>query len=115
MPDNNRLNNIIKAWEAGRPAIGCFAHADRQNAIELSAAPYDGVVFEMEHNPWDVLGLQDSLQYLLDRKQIAKFGSLAPTVTPMVRFSPREWKEPNLLLKQALDRGVYGVVWPHIG
>jgi 4-hydroxy-2-oxoheptanedioate aldolase len=116
MPDkNNRLNNIIRAWESGRLAIGCFAHADRQRAIELSAAPYDGVVFEMEHNPWDVLGLQDSLQYLLDRKQIAKSGSLAPAVTPMVRIPANGVERTQFFAKQALDRGVYGVVWPHLG
>src|SRR5215469_9797585 len=116
MPDNNnRLNNIIRAWESGRPAIGCFAHASREKAVELTAAPYDGVVFEMEHNPWDVLALQDSLQYLLDRKQIAKSGSLAPTVTPMVRIPANGVERTQFLAKQALDRGVYGVVWPHIG
>jgi len=115
MNTDNRLNNIIRAWEAGRPAIGCFAHADRQTAIELSTAPYDGVVFEMEHNPWDVLGLQDSLQYLLDRKQIAMSGSLAPAVTPMVRIPANGMERTQSFAKQALDRGVYGVVWPHIG
>jgi len=110
----NRLNNIIRAWEAGRPAVGCFAPADRQTAVDLSTAPYDGLVFEMEHNPWDVLGLQDSLQYLLNRKQIATSGSLAPTVTPMVRIPSNGVEKNQSFAKQALDRGVYGVVWPHI-
>jgi len=114
MNDNNRLNNIIRAWTAGRPAIGCFAQADRQTAIELSTAPYDGLVFEMEHNPWDVLGLQDSLQYLLNRKQIATSGSLVPAVTPMVRIPANGNEKNQSFAKQALDRGVYGVVWPHI-
>ena len=37
-------------------------------AIEFSTAPYDSVVFEMEHNPWDVRALRDCLQYMLNRK-----------------------------------------------
>ena len=115
MTDNNRLNAFIRAWEGGRPAVGCFAYADRQTAIELSTAPYDGLVFEMEHNPWDVLGLQDSLQYLLNRKQIASSGSLAPSVTPMVRIPANGVEKNQSFAKQALDRGVYGVIWPHIG
>src|SRR5262249_51606911 len=54
MADTGRLNNIIRAWEQGRPAFGSFAHADPQTAIEFSSAPYDGIIFEMEHNPFDV-------------------------------------------------------------
>ena len=114
MAEIPRLNGIIRAWQQGRPAIASFAHAERQNAIELSAAPYDGLVFEMEHNPWDVQALQDSLQYLLNRKQIHEAGSLAPVVTPRVRIPANGGEKNQWLAKQALDRGVYGVVWPHV-
>jgi 4-hydroxy-2-oxoheptanedioate aldolase len=114
MADSGRLNNIIRAWEAGRPAFAAFAHADRQTATEFSTAPYDGVVFEMEHNPWDATALQDALQYLLNRKQIVTSGSLAPAVTPIVRIPAIGAEKTQSFAKQALDRGVYGVVWPHI-
>jgi 4-hydroxy-2-oxoheptanedioate aldolase len=115
MADTVRLNNIIRAWEQGRPAFASFAHADPQTAIELSAAPYDGVVFEMEHSPFDVQALQDALQYLLNRKQIFTAGSLAPAVTPIARVPANGVERNQSFAKQALDRGVYGVVWPHIG
>jgi 4-hydroxy-2-oxoheptanedioate aldolase len=115
MAEIGRLNNIIRAWEEGRPALASFAHADRQTAIEFSTAPYDGVIFEMEHNPWDVSGLQDALQYLLNRKQILTSASLAPAVTPIVRIPANGIEKSQWLAKQALDRGVYGVIWPHIG
>ena len=49
----SRLNSIIGAFEQGRPAFASFAPADAQNAIEFSTAPYDGVIFEMEHAPFD--------------------------------------------------------------
>ncbi len=114
MAEIPRLNGIIRAWEQGRPALAAFAHAERQNAIEFSTAPYDAVVFEMEHNPWDVQGLQDSMQYLLNRKQIHEAGSLAPTVTPIVRIPPNGAEKNQWFAKQALDRGVYGVIWPHV-
>lgn len=109
-----RLNNIIRAWEEGRPAFASFAHADAQTAIEFSTAPYDGVIFEMEHNPFDVQALQDALQYLLNRQQIFTAGSLAPAVTPIVRVPANGVERNQSFAKQALDRGVYGVVWPHI-
>jgi 4-hydroxy-2-oxoheptanedioate aldolase len=115
MAETGRLNNIIRAWEEGRPAFSAFANANRQTAIEFSTAPYDGVIFEMEHNSWDPQGLQDSLQYMLNRQQIVKSGSLAPAVTPIVRIPANGGEKNQWLAKQALDRGVYGVVWPHIG
>ena len=68
----------------------------------------------MEHNPFDVQALQDALQYLLNRKQILSSGSLAPAVTPIVRVPANGVEMNQSFAKQALDRGVYGVVWPHI-
>jgi 4-hydroxy-2-oxoheptanedioate aldolase len=109
-----RLNGIVRAWEQGRPAFAAFAHAEKQSTIEFSMAPYDGLVFEMEHNPWDVQALQDCMQYLLNRKQIHESDSLAPAVTPLVRVPPNGSEKNQWFAKQALDRGVYGIVWPHI-
>jgi 4-hydroxy-2-oxoheptanedioate aldolase len=114
MSSIGRLNNVIRAWESGKPAFGSFASADRTTAIAFSTSPYDGVVFEMEHNAWDANALQDALQYLLDRRLIAKSGSVAPPVTPFVRIPPNGDERNQWLAKQALDRGVYGIVWPHV-
>ena len=68
----------------------------------------------MEHNPCDIRALQDCLQYMLNRGQIAKSGSLAPAVTPMVRIPANGVEKRQFFAKQALDLGVYGIVWPHI-
>ena len=114
MSEIPRLNGIIRTWEQGKPALASWVHAEKQNAIEFSAAPYDALVFEMEHNPWDVQALQDSMQYLLNRKQIHEAGSLAPALTPIVRVPPNGSERNQWFAKQALDRGVYGVIWPHI-
>src|SRR6187549_1877660 len=85
MADLPRLNNIIRALEAGQHALTCFAPAHVDSAIGMSASKYDGCVFEMEHNPWDSGRLRDCLQYMLNRAQIAKAG-LVPPVTPLVRI-----------------------------
>src|SRR5262249_20621008 len=83
---DTRLNGIIRALESGKPAFTCFAKLDRQTAIEMTDSPYDGVVYEMEHNPYDVTALGDCLQYMLNRKAIAASGSVAPSVTPIARI-----------------------------
>jgi len=107
-----RLNGIIKALESGKPAFTTFAQPE--DAVSLATSNYDGLVYELEHNPWDIKGLRDGLQYLLNRAQIAKSGSLAPKVTPMVRVPANGIEMNQSYAKQALDLGVYGVVWPHI-
>ncbi|SDG71319.1 MULTISPECIES: HpcH/HpaI aldolase/citrate lyase family protein [unclassified Duganella] len=111
---NIRLNGIIRAWEQGKVAFTAFSKIDKQSAIDMSDAPYDGIVFEMEHNPYDVSALGDSLQYLLNRKQIATAGSLAPQVTPLARIPANGVEMNQSFAKQVLDRGVYGVITPHV-
>ncbi len=107
-----RLNGAIRALEQGKPAFVTFAPAEIGAAQAIGAAPYDGVVFEMEHGPYDVRLLRDCLQHMLNRRQILRSGS--PAVTPMVRIPPNGGEMNQFLAKQVLDSGVYGVVWPHV-
>jgi 4-hydroxy-2-oxoheptanedioate aldolase len=109
-----RLNSIIRAFESDKPAFAAFSKLDKQTAIEMSDAPYDGIVFEMEHNPYDVSALGDALQYMLNRKTIAESGSVAPGVTPIARIPANGVEMNQSFAKQVLDRGAYGVVWPHV-
>jgi len=113
MADIPRLNGVIRALEEGKPAFTTFAAAEIGTAQAIGAAAYDGVVFEMEHRPYDIRALKDCLQYMLDRRQIVRAGSLAPTVTPFVRIPPNGGEQSQWVAKQVLDQGVYDIVWPH--
>src|SRR3981081_4931064 len=114
MAELPRLNNVIKALESGKVTFTAFSQADPENAIAMSTAKYDSIVYEMEHNPWDIRALRDSLQYMLNRGQIAKSGSVAPGVTPIVRIPPNGAEKAQFQAKQALDPGHYDRAWPHI-
>jgi 4-hydroxy-2-oxoheptanedioate aldolase len=114
MPEIPRLNGAIRALEAGQPAFVTFSPAEISAAQAIGAAPYDAVVFEMEHNPYDIRMLRDCMQYMLDRAQILRSGSLAPAVAPMVRIPPNGGEMSQWIAKQVLDIGVYGIVWPHV-
>jgi 4-hydroxy-2-oxoheptanedioate aldolase len=115
MPAIPRLNGIIRALEAGKTAMATFVSPPTvDGAIALSTAKYDGVIFEYEHQPYDIGGLRDSLQYMLNRRQVLDRGSLAPAVTPLVRIPPNGAEMSQWVAKQVLDVGVYGVVWPHV-
>ena len=104
MAEIPRLNGVIRALEQGQPAFVTFAAAEIGLAQAINAAPYDGVVFEMEHRAYDIRALRDCLQYMLDRRQIVASGSLAPAVTPFVRIPPNGGEISQWVAKQVLDQ-----------
>jgi 4-hydroxy-2-oxoheptanedioate aldolase len=114
MAEIPRLNGVIRALEQGKPAFAAFSPGEVDAALAFSTAKYDGVVFEMEHNPYDIRSLRDCMQYMLNRAQIVKGGTLAPAVTPMVRIPPNGNEMAQWQAKQVLDLGVYGIIWPHV-
>jgi 4-hydroxy-2-oxoheptanedioate aldolase len=109
-----RLNNVIRALETGEIPITVFAPPTVDNAVALSVASYDGLIFEAEHNAYDIKDLRDCLQYMLNRRQILEQGTLSPAVTPIIRIPPNGAEMNQWCAKQVLDIGAYGVVWPHI-
>jgi 4-hydroxy-2-oxoheptanedioate aldolase len=108
-----RLNGIIRALESGQHSFSTFVPMEIDTAVQLAQSNYDGVVFEGEHQAWDITALRHSLQYMLNRGQIAKNG-VAPMVTPTARIPANGIEKNQFLAKQALDLGCYGIVWPHI-
>jgi 4-hydroxy-2-oxoheptanedioate aldolase len=109
-----RLNTVIRALENGDTSTSVFAPPTIDNAVALSVAAYDGIIFEAEHNAYDIKDLRDCLQYMLNRRQIVEQGSLPPAVTPLIRIPPNGGEMNQWCAKQVLDIGAYGVVWPHI-
>jgi 4-hydroxy-2-oxoheptanedioate aldolase len=111
---SGRLNRVIAALERGEPAVATFVAPEVSAALALMGAGYDGIVFDTEHQPWDVIALRDSFQYLLDRREIFEADSLAPRVTPLVRIPPNGSELAQWHAKQALDLGAFGIIWPHV-
>lgn len=110
-----RLNTVIGALEQGQVALTTFISPPTiDNAIAVANAPYDGVIFEAEHSPYDIKELRDGLQYMLQRRQILDGGTLTPAVTPLIRVPVNGAEMSHWLAKQVLDIGAYGVVWPKV-
>jgi 4-hydroxy-2-oxoheptanedioate aldolase len=114
MPEIPRLNGIIRALEEGQRVFAAFTNAEIDSALAFSTSEYDGLIFELEHNPWDIRALRDSFQYMLNRRQINQSSSLSPSVTPLVRIPSNGNEKNQWLAKQGLDLGAYGIVWPHV-
>lgn len=110
-----RLNQTIQTLSSGQAAFGIFS-GDRSmaNARALARAPIDFVLIDMEHGPYDAESLQSFLLGMTDKSSIANSGSLAMNTTPIVRL-PTNGREMNqYLVKQVLDLGVFGVMFPMI-
>src|ERR1700692_2548388 len=114
MAELPRLNGVIRALEAGQHALTTFTTTEVDAAIALATAKYDAVVYEMEHNAYDIRAFRDCLQYMLNRRQIAQSGSLAPAVAPFARIPPNGGEKAQFHAKQVLDLGAYGIIWPHV-
>lgn len=112
---NQHLNAVIRALSTGsRVAFTSFIQPEVEQAVAFAQSDNDGVVFEMEHNPWDIRALREAMQFMVMRQQIAAAGSVASRVSPIVRI-PAGGSEMNLwFAKQALDLGAFGIVWPRI-
>src|SRR5262249_20991955 len=76
----------------------------------------DFILYDMEHSPMDVAAVRTYMQYLLDPGQIAKAGNLTGVKTVVVRIPPygRELDHNTWVVKQVLDSGAQGVIFPHI-
>jgi 4-hydroxy-2-oxoheptanedioate aldolase len=111
----NRLNPVIARLERGEPAFGCFLQGGSvPDAVWGAGSAYDFVVYEMEHGPFNVSDLRLSLQFMLDRRQIAESGSIAPRVAPLVRVPVNGREHSQWVAKQVLDQGVFGIVFPMV-
>ena len=76
----------------------------------------DFVFYDMEHGPFDVTALRTWMQWLLDPGAIAKAGSPAATKAVIVRIpaSGRELEHNTWMVKQILDTGAHGIIFPTI-
>ena len=109
-----RLNKVVERFQAGKPAFGIFSqnHSIR-SAQTLARTDLDFLLIDMEHTPFDVETLQTFLLGLTDKQAILSKGNLQPNVVPFVRVP--QYGDENLshMIKQVLDVGVFGIMFPH--
>ena len=114
--DSVRLNRTIELLDQGEAVFGIIS-GDRSlhNARSLARSGLDFIVVDMEHGgSWDAEILQTFLLGMTDKRAIVDNGNLQMAVTPMVRI-PTNGREMNsFVVKQALDMGAFGILFPWI-
>ncbi|MXY18115.1 MAG: hypothetical protein F4Y57_14285 [Acidobacteria bacterium] len=110
------LNGLVRLLDDDQVAFGLTVDA-RADPVALAANPdIDFVFFDMEHGPYDVSALRTWMQWLIDPGAIAAAGDALAGKAVIVRIpaTGREL-EPNIwMVKQVLDTGAHGVIFPTI-
>jgi 4-hydroxy-2-oxoheptanedioate aldolase len=117
-----RLNRLAALLDEDKAAFGLIVNFAGVGNAPLDAITHasnrdvDLVVYDMEHNPYDVTALRTYMQFLLDPGAIARQGDVKASKTVIVRIPAygRELDKNTWMVKNVLDLGAHGVVFPHI-
>jgi 4-hydroxy-2-oxoheptanedioate aldolase len=110
-----RLNRTIESLAQGQPVFGLFTgNFSLANARALARSGLDYVLIDMEHAPFDLETLSVFLLGMTDKAAVASQGHAQMATTPIVRIPVNGRNDPEWMVKQVLDMGVFGIMFPYI-
>jgi 4-hydroxy-2-oxoheptanedioate aldolase len=110
-----RLNRAIELLDNDQVAFGVLSFDySLNNARSMARSGLDFIIIDMEHAPFDVEQLREFLLGMTDKAAILEKGSLQPDVVPFVRIPAGGDEDFVSQVKQVLDVGVFGVMFPSI-
>ena len=113
--DGSHLNGVVDKLASGERVYGVSTYdLSLENARSLARADIDYVYVDMEHGPMDFTALHRFLLGMIDKQAIAETGSLRARVAPLVRIAPYGRESSAWAVKQALDIGLMGIIFPSI-
>ncbi len=119
---NERVTQLVSLLDEDKAVFGGLVNFAGVGNAPLDAMTHsrdsniDLVMYDLEHSPFDVAKLQTYMQFLLDPGPIADAGEVkaAKTVIARIPAYGRELDSNTWMVKNVLDAGVHGVVFPHI-
>ncbi|MEC8858704.1 MAG: aldolase/citrate lyase family protein [Pseudomonadota bacterium] len=113
--DDVRLNRSIQTLENGDPVFGLFTgNFSLANARALARSNLDYILIDMEHTAHDMETLQEFLLGMTDKLAIVRQGNAQMRTTPIVRLPANGRNDPEWLVKQILDIGAFGIMFPYV-
>lgn len=110
-----RLNRTIETLESGKPVFGlATGNFSLVNARSLAVSDLDFIIIDMEHSPLDFETLQTFILGMVNVRSAVAKGSPQMDVTPILRIPANGRENTEFLVKQALDVGAYGVMFPFV-
>jgi 4-hydroxy-2-oxoheptanedioate aldolase len=110
-----RINGAIDKLARGKSLAGAIMYDfSLYAAAQFSSSDLDFIIVDMEHRGLDYERLETFLLGTTNKAEIAKQGNLQVRVPPIVRI-PTYGRAPNeAIVKQVLDMGAFGIMFPAI-
>lgn len=113
--DFQHLNKSIETLENDEPVFGLFTgNFSLANARALATSGLDYILIDMEHTAHDMETLQEFLLGMTNKAAIAEQGHTQMATTPIVRLPANGRNDPEWLVKQILDIGAFGIMFPYV-
>ena len=110
-----RLNRTIETLAAGKPVFGIFTgNFSLASARGLARSELDFIFIDMEHTALNVETLQTFLVGMTDKARLLQKGNGQLDVTPLVRIPMNGRESLQWQVKQVLDAGAFGIVFPYV-
>ena len=111
----DHVNSLVDTLSRGERVFGVSTYdLSLENARALARADIDYVYVDMEHGAMDFAALQIFLLGMTDKAAVHESGSLRQRVTPLARLAPYGREQAQWAVKQALDLGLMGLIFPAI-
>src|SRR5687767_3892395 len=110
-----RINGAIDKLARGKSLAGAIIYDfSLYAAAQFASSDLDFIIVDMEHRGLDFERLETFLLATTNKAEIAKQGNLQVRVPPIVRI-PTYGRAPNeAIVKQVLDMGAFGIMFPAI-
>jgi 4-hydroxy-2-oxoheptanedioate aldolase len=110
-----RLNGAIDKLQRGKSVAGAIMYDfSLYAARQFATSDLDFIILDLEHQSLDFERLQTFFLGMTDKAALVKQGNLQVRVPPIVRI-PTYGRELNeAIVKQVLDMGAFGIMFPAI-
>ena len=110
-----RLNAAIDKLVRGKSLAGAIMYDfSLYAAAQFASSDLDFIIIDMEHRGLDYERLETFLLGTTNKAEIAKQGNLQVRVPPIVRIPTYGRAPSEAIVKQVLDMGAFGIMFPAI-
>jgi 4-hydroxy-2-oxoheptanedioate aldolase len=109
------INGAIDKLQRGQSVVGAIMYDfSLYAARQFATSDLDFIILDMEHQALDFERLQSFFLGMTDRAAIARQGNLQQRVPPIVRIPTYGRALNESIVKQVLDVGAFGIMYPAI-
>jgi 4-hydroxy-2-oxoheptanedioate aldolase len=110
-----RLNGAIDKLQQGKSIVGAIMYDfSLYAARQFATSDLDFIILDMEHQPLDFERMQTFFLGMTDKAAIARQSNLQVRVPPIVRIPTYGRDIDEFIVKQVLDAGAFGIMFPAI-